>query len=334
MASPSVVDTRFLVISDTHGDENLPEQISRCRFDVAVHCGDLTTESKMAEFQASLRLLESVDASLKLVIAGNHDFTMDIPVFKKKVDDIPEPVNLDLVRQIYGDYGAARQLFDYSRSSRIIFLDEGTHSFRLTNGALLHVYASPYTPSVGDWGFQYHPQHEREWTIPSEVDLVITHGPPHGILDRTSDHKRAGCHALFAAVARARPRLHCFGHIHESWGAKLVTWRNLSQDPSHFTDIDHERSPIIETLATLQPGKFDEPELAEKKLKKAESYAETGYCSVSHCSGSEYPLRPGEQTLFVNAALKDGPRHLPWVIQLPLPLSRAVKPSDDYSRTI
>ena len=183
--------------------------------DVAIHCGDLTEESKLEEYQASIRLLKDINAPLKLVIAGNHDFTMDIPAFRKKVADARPPLDPDLVRKVYGDYGDARQILEDARAAGIIFLDEGSHQFTLENGAILTVYASPWTPSLGDWGFQYPPGQGHKFEITKGVDLVITHGPPKGIMDYTESKQRAGCSDLFGAVARARPRLHCFGHIHE-----------------------------------------------------------------------------------------------------------------------
>ena len=42
--------------------------------DVAIHCGDLTDGSLLEEFRGAIRLLRDIDAPLKLVIAGNHDF--------------------------------------------------------------------------------------------------------------------------------------------------------------------------------------------------------------------------------------------------------------------
>lgn len=74
---------------------------------------------------------------------------------------------------------------------------------------------------------------------------------------------------LFGAIARARPRLHCFGHIHDGWGAKMVTWRErLTEKPSHFTDIDNDRSTTIEKLSGIKHSRFDTPESKEKKSKK------------------------------------------------------------------
>jgi hypothetical protein len=218
----SSVKTRFLIISDTHGN-NLNPDTTLESIDVAIHYGDLTEESKIEEFQTTLQLLKNIDAGLKLVIAGNHDFTIDIPVFMKKVADIPPPLGPNLVRREYGDYGEVRQLFEDAMSDGIIFLDEGNYYFTLRNGASLAVYASPFSPSVGgDWGFQYHPDQGHEFLIEQGPDIVITHGPPKGIMDFTESRQRVGCSNLFTAIARTRTSLHCFGHINEGWGAKLV----------------------------------------------------------------------------------------------------------------
>lgn len=300
-----LVKTRFLIISDTHGLEAFPEDISNLHVDVAIHCGDLTTESKLDEYKASIRLIHSINAPLSLAIAGNHDFTMDIPVFQQKISEVEPPLDAHLVQETYGYAGEARELFD--QEEKITFLDEGTHEFRLGNGALLKIYASPYTPSLGEWGFQYPPDHRHNFTI-QDVDVAITHGPPKGVLDITHARERAGCPFLFEAIARARPRMHCFGHIHEGWGAKLMTWRqNLSSEPSYLTDFDNERSILIERLSTL-------------KSKLTETSA--GYISTSHCVDDPNPLQVDAHTLFVNAAIEgDASLHLqpPWLVELDLP---------------
>ncbi|KAK2762209.1 hypothetical protein FQN54_001218 [Arachnomyces sp. PD_36] len=293
--------------------------------DVAIHCGDLTEESKIEEFRTTLQLLKNIDAPLKLVIAGNHDFTMDIPAYKKKVAELEarESVEPELLRKVYGDYGEARRLFEEAKAEGITFLDEGTHRFRLQNNALLTVYASPYTPAFGDWGFQYPPVEGRDFSIEKGVDVVLTHGPPQGILDRT-DNKRAGCSDLFQAVARARPRLHCFGHIHVGWGAKLVTWRDQpSEKPSHFTDIDNDKSALIENLSGLRGSKFDTPEILEEKSKKLKRYEGERCRTTSHGRADPNPLHFGSQTLFVNAAIEgpsdERPVQLPWLVDIELP---------------
>ena len=50
------------------------------------------------------------------------------------------------------------------------------------------------------------------------MDVLVTHGPPYGILDRTARGQRVGCEELLPVVERLRPRLHLFGHIHEAYG--------------------------------------------------------------------------------------------------------------------
>ena len=319
---PACVKTRFLILSDTHGMEFRSEDRPLQHADVAIHCGDLTEESKLEEYEASIRLLKDIHAPLKLVIAGNHDFTMDIPAFRKKVADARPSLDPDLVRKVYGDYGAARKMFEDARAAGIIFLDEGNHRFILENGAILNVYASPWTPSLGDWGFQYLPGQGHRFEIAKGTDLVVTHRPPKGVMDYTEDKHRAGCPNLFGAVARARPRLHCFGHIHEGWGAKLVTWRNqLTETPSHFTDIDNEKSVIVEKLSGFRKSKFDTTESKRQKSEKGEHYRRERCYTTTHCPGDANPLDFGAQTLFVNAAIqgtKEHPLQLPWLVDLEL----------------
>ena len=316
----SKVTTRFLVISDTHGDFLDHPIIDRA--DVAIHCGDLTEESKLDEFRASLRQLKEINAPLKLVIAGNHDFTMDIPTFKNKIDQLKQSIggnNNALIKKEYGDFGEARALFESedAKSADIVFLGEGTHHFDLANGAKLTVYASPYTHGISGWGFQYSSDEEHDWAISSEVDVAITHSPPKGVLDYTDSRKRAGSSSLFGAIARAKPRMHCFGHIHEAWGAKKVTWRDeITDTPSHFTDIDNDESHVIESLPTMRPSKFDTPDILDEKETKRKKYNDKGYCTANE------HLKEGEQTLFVNAAVEgptDDQQQLPWMVDIDLP---------------
>ncbi|KAH6616218.1 Metallo-dependent phosphatase-like protein [Chaetomium sp. MPI-SDFR-AT-0129] len=333
----SHIKTRFFILSDTHG-KPWPD-IPNTPVDVAIHCGDLTDESKLEEFRVSLALLRRINASLKLVVAGNHDFTLDTPAYEKKAAQANRLFSIDsaLMTREYGSFGEARRLFDIGNNNDgdndIVFLDEGVHHFDLQNGARLMVYASPFTPSLGaGWGFQYRRGEDPEFAIGDEVDVVITHGPPKGVLDLTASRQRGGCEQLFAAVARARPRLHCFGHIHEGWGAEAVAWRGEtpSENPSHFTDIDNDASAVVETLSTLRPTKWDTPEMATEKKAALQTLNAQGYRYTSHCAHDKHPIQPTQATtLFVNASVQpaseeDSHHQLPWVVEIELP-STAVK---------
>lgn len=311
-------NTRFLIMSDTHADNWLPPSTP---VDVAIHCGDLTEESKLHEFTHAIKLLQTVNAGLKLVIAGNHDWTLDTPQFEKKVAEARKnSIAEEDIWKEWGTYNEARELL-VNADKDMVFLDEGRHEFNLKNGAKLTVFASPYTSSVhAEGAFQYTPTEGHRFDL-DDTDVVITHSPPRGILDRTDDRVNAGCPHLFEAVARARPRLHCFGHIHEAWGAKLVTWRGPitgDQPLSHLTAIDGHNTAVIENLSTLHPTRFDTDESRAEKADKLATYSRRGFCETMH-----HP-KTREQTLFVNAAI-EGPREgeyqVPWIIDIELPAS-------------
>jgi len=124
---------------------------------------------------------------------------------------------------------------------------------------------------------------------------MLTHGPPSRILDQTRRGENVGCDNLLRAVKRCRPRLHCFGHIHEGWGAERVNWQDVK----------------IQRLEQDQQCMLDE---------------RSAYVDVS--SDSERPLRFGKETLFVNASIMNvryNPVNAPWVVDLDLPLANASK---------
>ncbi|RSL73197.1 hypothetical protein CEP54_000326 [Fusarium duplospermum] len=324
MASQTI-KTRFLILSDTHGTLLPENRKPKQPVDVVIHCGNLTKESKLKEFRTAIRLLESIDAPLKLVIAGSHDFTLDTPTFRRKIEDLRPSLDMKLIQREYGAFGEARKLLNEAKDVGITFLDKGTHHFTLANGAHLIVYASPYTSSISDWGFQYNPRQGHEWPIKQDVDIVMTHGPPLGIFDLQGS-RRIGCPHLFQAVANAKPLMHCFGHVHDNWGARLVRWRDkIPNPPSYFTGFGIEESVTIETLKTLKAGRFDTVEMIMEKYKRVKRYEADGWCETRHSNGAKHPLERGAQTLFVNAAIqgtKDDPFHFPWVVELGLPKSK------------
>ncbi|KAI1057463.1 hypothetical protein LB505_008985 [Fusarium chuoi] len=319
----SLIKTRILILSDTHGLRLEEDRKPLAPVELVIHCGDLTEDSKLEGFREAIQLLKEIDAPTKIVIAGNHDFSLDDGVFKDKIAEASRVAQEDLGQSIkdeYGDYGEAKRLL-MEADHGIMFLDEGTHEIRLQNGASIKVYASPYTPTTAgskDWGFQYNVAHE--FAIPRGIDLVVTHGPPHGIMDMTPERQRIGCTQLFSAIAKAQPRIHCFGHVHGSWGAKIVSWRHqISENPSHFSDIDNAKSRVVESLPRLQGTKWESPEDSKARQDRLERYESQRCCVASYCQGDEEQLAPGE-TLFINAALmgSNGLTQYPWLVEIEL----------------
>ena len=152
---------------------------------------------------------------------------------------------------------------------------------------------------------------------------MITHGPPKGVMDYTLSKQRAGCPGHFKAIAQAQPRLHCLGHIHEGWGAQKVAWREpLTENPSHFTDIDNDRSILVENLSSFKHSRFDPPDVREEISKKERFHRQEKYCFSTHCHGDAHPLEYGAETLFFNAAIQSDEENslqLPWLVDLELP---------------
>ncbi|KAK2050155.1 Metallo-dependent phosphatase [Colletotrichum somersetense] len=319
----SLIKTRIFVISDTHG--------LRLRYkhqaDVVIHCGDLTNESELEEYRNLIKDLSSVKAPLKLVVPGNHDFTLDIPRFKRRAVEVQHgnPEVKKKYTEKYGNPGDARGLFEEARDAGIVLLEEGTYVFKLANGARLKVYASPHTPAAGGFpGFQYQPEDRHDFAIEKGTDIAVTHGPALGMLDHTKFNPKAGSPELFDAIARARPQLHCCGHIHESWGAKMVTWNeNPAEEPTGTGEDDLRESAVIATLRDFKSLPTDSTEETARKRQFVKQSSLARCCEVSLCQDHRHPLEFKSRTLFVNAAIQGAPGeaalHYPWMIDIDLP---------------
>lgn len=175
---------RIVAISDTHGkhwDIDVPEG------DVLIHAGDFTTRGKPEEIQDFSAFLEQLSHPHKIVIAGNHDLSFEYA---------PEEAR------------SALQHCTYLEDESIEI--EG-----------VQIYGSPWQPAFFDWAFNL-PRgaalREKWEAIPDDTDLLVTHGPPMGILDRTLRGKHVGCRDLFELVRERKPACHIFGHIHEARG--------------------------------------------------------------------------------------------------------------------
>ncbi|KZM21434.1 uncharacterized protein EKO05_0006200 [Ascochyta rabiei] len=315
------VKTRFLVISDTHAsdpeqnvsDHDAPYRPPLPKADVLLHCGDLTMLGHLEEYERSLAMLENIDAEVKLVIAGNHDITLDESYYARMGQRMHwERWDQDLP-------GKAREMWLGERAKRagVTYLEEGTHSFALANGGLLRVYASPYQPEFCDYAFpysriedRYNPPHKcspyvvpiAEHPVPdwSEVDVVMTHGPPMGILDAVYNGEHVGCEHLLRAARRCKPRMHCFGHIHEGWGAQKIQW-------AEGDELDATPQAHV-TRAT--PIDVDQRQMKDGRA---------AYVDISR--GGDNAVEFGRDTLMVNASIMSvtyKPSQGPWLVDMDL----------------
>ena len=182
---------KIVCLSDTH---NLLDRISVPDGDVLLHAGDFTNKGTIPEIAKFNYDIMKLPHPNKVVIAGNHELLFE------------------------SDNVLARSLLDPS----IHYLEQ---SSVVIDG--IKIWGSPYTPEFCGWAFGYNGmdyQLRPYWDeIPDDADIVITHGPPHMIMDFVKEannyHKNIGCKELRKAIERVGPRLHLFGHNHGGYGS-------------------------------------------------------------------------------------------------------------------
>ncbi|TRX96111.1 hypothetical protein FHL15_002835 [Xylaria flabelliformis] len=225
--------TRFVCISDTHNcTVKLPKG------DVLIHCGDLTNQGSFSELSKQVQWLEKADFECKIVVAGNHDLTLDTEFYKahgsyrhNNVSQVPEDCQALL-----------------TNSKTLTYLLHESRNIRLTSPSgprtTFSIFGSPYSPAWGGaWAFQY-PRNEDDnvaakslWEeIPLDTDILITHGPAHTHCDESRTQEAAGCEILRQEFWRVRPRLALCGHIHEARGAERVRW-DLESKNARYAEL-------------------------------------------------------------------------------------------------
>lgn len=178
---------RLVFVSDTH----LQHAFDVPNGDVLMHCGDGTWHGTAGEIRQWNEWFQKQPHRHKVAIAGNHDWGFQTE---------PE---------------TSQQLL----SAPIYLQDSAT----IIEGII--IYGSPWQPWFHNWAFNL-PRGRaisEKWAlIPEDVDVLVTHGPPHGILDENLLGEHCGCEELLEAVRRIKPKVHAFGHIHCAHGTHLV----------------------------------------------------------------------------------------------------------------
>ncbi|MDB4265370.1 metallophosphatase domain-containing protein [bacterium] len=205
--------TSLCIVADTHR-KHRELTIPEC--DVLIHCGDFCSFEQEDE-----RTLDDVDcwfaeapAKHVVCVGGNHDFLIQSREFR---------------------FAHATLLED---------------SLFEVNG--LTIYGSPWCPDLS--GFAHYATEdeliERWKKIPTGVDILITHTPPHGVLDLpASGFNHLGCPHLAKELQRIQPQLHLFGHIHASHGTHVkggTKFVNAAVVGGRNLEVRH--APTMETI--------------------------------------------------------------------------------------
>ncbi|MEO1518614.1 MAG: metallophosphatase domain-containing protein [Bacteroidota bacterium] len=190
------------IISDTHG---LEEELTLPQADVIIHAGDITDRGEKKEVLKFLDWYADLDYDRKVFIGGNHDLYLE-----------ENPV--DLLELLPSN-------MNYLCNSSVTI--DG-----------IKIWGSPVTPDMVGWAYgRERKEMKAHWQyMPSNIDILLTHTPPFGILDKSSGHKQLGCQALLEKVQKRQPKYHIFGHIHASYGMKTVgetTYINASNLDSY-----------------------------------------------------------------------------------------------------
>jgi Icc-related predicted phosphoesterase len=177
---------KFVAISDTHGQHkqlNLPEG------DVIIHAGDISKRGLEYEIIDFLNWFKDLNYTHKVFIAGNHDFFFE---------------------------RASQLMIEQVIPANVVYLCD---SEVVIEG--IKIWGSPITPTFFNWAFNRDRGQEivAHWDlIPTDVNILITHGPVYSVLDKTDSGEQVGCKDLQHRVAEIKPLFHICGHIHEAQG--------------------------------------------------------------------------------------------------------------------
>lgn len=176
---------RVAFISDTH---NRHQQVVLPSADILIHAGDVSGRGTQKEIEDFLVWFSSQPHKYKIFIAGNHDFF---------IQQNPEK-------------------FQSILPKNVIYLQD-----EMVEIEGKKIYGSPWTPRFMNWAFMREKGRDISlvWKkIPSNIDVLITHGPAFGFHDEVYTGIQVGCEDLALELERIKPKYFLFGHIHECYG--------------------------------------------------------------------------------------------------------------------
>ncbi len=203
-----VVFLKAILISDTH---NYHHELDLPDGDILIHTGDFTLSGDVYELDDFNQWLGKQDFNDIIVIAGNHD------------------------RCISND-----PMYGWKHLTNATYLQNSGVEI---DGK--YFWGSPMTPAFNGMrdGLTFFTNDDKEaknvWRgMPKKTDVLLTHGPPYGILDEVEkfrfvpsgqtfnldeDEKwieNCGDKMLLSKIIKVQPKFHIFGHIHEGYGIK------------------------------------------------------------------------------------------------------------------
>lgn len=331
--------TRFCLISDTHTSPPNPPQSTSIAYryplpkaDVLLHSGDLTKVGYRIEHESMIQMLKEADADIKLVIAGNHDITLDEEYYNNvgllrhrwrmgytealrsdanasdtKTSDEGNPEDPKAIKALYTDPATL--------AAGIYYLEEGVYTFtHPRTHARFTVYASPYSPEFCNWAFTYE-RHIDRYNPSTSTPVQARHGGETAG-SFTAPNLVPDWPGVDIMLTHGPP----YGIFDMVPSGGLVGCENLLKACTRAKPRIHVFGHIHEGYGA---GRMDWQTKKVKEIKgDPEDILENRGVFVDASSEGD-ELKFGEETLFVNASvvtIKYDPVNAPWVVDLDLPV--------------
>ena len=238
---------RITHISDTHNhhsklQEDLPGG------DLLIHSGDFSSIGRKSEVERFIKWFNNLDNyTYKVFIAGNHDLSFQSEALqRRKADWFDGPKEYEEPAEEGKPYWLS-QILDREFEGLV------DNVFYLENESItiagVKIWGSPYSPTFGrDWVFNVDRGEDaaKLWsTIPTDTNIVITHGPMYGALDVAyNSGLPVGCEDLYNRLQIVKPDLHFCGHVHEGYGYKQVGDMYSFNGASVSLEYQYKNKPI------------------------------------------------------------------------------------------
>lgn len=175
-----------------------------------IHAGDLSWNGTEEEIADFIEWFGALNYRHKIFIAGNHDDCLD----RAGIEGMPH------------------------------------NCYYLCNSGI-------EIEGVKIWGIPFFLSDEILWAdlypkkiarIPQQTDILVSHCPPFGILDKSAFGANMGNEDLRKQVEIINPRYHLFGHIHEAYGVyktSRTTFVNGAVVDENYEPVNH---PVVITI--------------------------------------------------------------------------------------
>lgn len=192
-----MANIKLVLMSDSHGKHH-EVVVPEC--DILLHSGDVSMFGKESQTVDFFQWFDSQKAIHKVLVGGNHDL-----IFEK------HPFVLKALLKTHPS---------------ITYLEDSGITIKGLN-----IWGSPVQPWFYDWAFNRKEEDiQKHWNmIPENVDILLLHSPPYGILDQNLGGMHCGCPSLKKRIQTVQPTIVTFGHIHEGYGTETIKWNNGNQ---------------------------------------------------------------------------------------------------------